>query len=230
MTFVTLNFENFVVQECCLRLSLEQLPIGDLVSDLLASRTEKDQFFASHPQSPLPEEQKKDFTGLDYFPENPDLRLEVTVEKFPEAELIEIQTSTGDIRTYHRFGRFYFNVDGQDASLTIYDTDFGFFLPFVDSLANTETYGAGRYMEPELLDNGKYLVDFNLAYNPYCAYSDRFSCPLTPFENRLKIPIQAGEKIFKSKNEIMLSESKRPVILYNHRSSFLLACNYYGPV
>jgi uncharacterized protein (DUF1684 family) len=67
----------------------------------------------------------------------------------------------------------------------------------VDSLANTETYGAGRYLEPERLENGKYLVDFNLAYNPYCAYNDRYSCPLTPFENQIKVPIRAGEKTFK---------------------------------
>jgi len=63
-------------------------------------------------------------------------------------------------------------------------------------LANKETYPAGRYLEPESLGGGKFLVDFNIAYNPYCAYSDRWSCPLTPFENRLKVPIRAGEKIF----------------------------------
>jgi len=64
-------------------------------------------------------------------------------------------------------------------------------------LHNEETYGAGRYLEPETLPNGKFLVDFNLAYNPYCAYNELFSCPLTPWENRLQVPIRAGEKIFK---------------------------------
>ena len=133
---------------------------------------------------------------MKYFDENESLRLELEVQEFPEQEAVEIQTSTGDVRTYYRFGKFTFTVEGQETSLTIYDTDFGFFLPFVDTLANTETYGAGRYLEPEALENGKYLVDFNLAYNPYCAYNDQFSCPLTPFENRLKVPIRAGEKIF----------------------------------
>ena len=76
------------------------------------------------------------------------------------------------MRIYHRYARFSFCVDGQETSLTIYDTDFGFFLPFVDALASIETYGAGRYLEPEALENGKFLVDFNLAYNPYCAYSE----------------------------------------------------------
>ena len=107
-----------------------------------------------------------------------------------------MQTSTGDVQVYTRYGRFRFEVEGQPAELTIYLADYGFFLPFVDALAGKETYPAGRYLEPEPLENGRFLVDFNLAYNPYCAYNDRWSCPLTPFENRLKVPLRAGEKIF----------------------------------
>jgi uncharacterized protein (DUF1684 family) len=87
-------------------------------------------------------------------------------------------------------------VDGQEAELTIYETEQGYFLPFVDSLAGTETYPAGRYLDPEPLTGNRFLVDFNLAYNPYCAYNEAWSCPLTPFENRLKVPIRAGEKLF----------------------------------
>jgi len=159
-------------------------------------RKEKDEFFAQHYQSPLMKEQKKTFTGLNYFPENPALRLEVEVEKFAQKDEIEVQTSTGDVRVYTRFGRFTFEVEGQSAALTIYETDYGYFLPFVDSLANKETYPAGRYLEPEPIGGGKFLVDFNLAYNPSCAYNENYSCPLTPFENRLKVPIRAGEKNF----------------------------------
>ena len=69
-------------------------------------------------------------------------------------------------------------------------------MPFVDALAGRETYGAGRYVEPERLDDGKLLVDFNQAYNPYCAYNANWSCPLPPRENRLQVPIRAGEKIY----------------------------------
>jgi uncharacterized protein (DUF1684 family) len=107
-----------------------------------------------------------------------------------------MQTSTGDVQEYHRFGRFHFNVQGQPADLTVYYSDGNYFLPFVDSLAGKETYPAGRYLEPEPLGEGFFLIDFNLAYNPYCAYNEHWSCPLTPFENRLKVPIRAGEKIF----------------------------------
>ena len=80
--------------------------------------------------------------------------------------------------------------------MTIYTSDSGYFLPFVDGLAGKETYPAGRYLEPQALGEGRFLVDFNLAYNPYCAYSEHWSCPLTPFENRLKAPVRAGEKIY----------------------------------
>ena len=159
-------------------------------------RKMKDEFFHYSDQSPLTHEQKKAFKGLSYFPPNDDLRLEVTVEEFAEKQRIEMQTTSGDIQVYLRFGRIKFVVDDQPAELTIYQDENSWFLPFVDSLAGIETYPAGRYLEPELLGEGRFLVDFNLAYNPYCAYNDKWSCPLTPFENRLKVPIRAGEKIF----------------------------------
>ncbi len=166
------------------------------MSDLEDFRKMKDDFFAHHQQSPLTPEQKMEFKGLNYFPPNPNLTLEVTVQEFPEKQTIEMQTTTGDIQHYQRYGRFSFNVEEQPAELTIYQSENGWFLPFVDSLANKETYPAGRYLEPEQLAEKRFLVDFNLAYNPYCAYNDAWSCPLTPFENHLRVPIRAGEKIF----------------------------------
>jgi len=159
-------------------------------------RAEKDDFFKTHRQSPLTPEQQRSFEGLNYFPEDPAPRFEATIEVFPNQETVEFQTSTGDVQHYIRYGKFNFEVDGQPATLTLYASEHGFFLPFVDSLANKETYGAGRYLDPERMLNGKVLVDFNQAYNPYCAYNERWSCPLTPFENRLKVPIRAGEKLF----------------------------------
>lgn len=166
------------------------------MTELEAFRAEKDEFFAEHPQSPLDREQKNGFHGLRYFPENPGLRLEVRVEEFPEQAEFDMQTSTGSIQRYTRFGRFKFSVDGQEVELTLYRGEHGFFLPFVDSLAGSETYPAGRYLEPEPLPGGRFRVDFNLAYNPYCAYNEMWSCPITPAENRLKAAIHAGEMIF----------------------------------
>ncbi|MDP1713866.1 MAG: DUF1684 domain-containing protein [Anaerolineales bacterium] len=166
------------------------------MTELDAFRAEKDDFFGSHPQSPLTREQKKDFQGLQYFAENDSLRLEVTVDEFPNKEKFEMQTSTGDAQAYEKFGKFNFVVEGNEVELTIYQRGHGFFLPFVDALAGKETYTAGRYLEPEPLAGGHFIVDFNVAYNPYCAYNEIWSCPITPAENRLKVAIRAGEKLF----------------------------------
>jgi uncharacterized protein (DUF1684 family) len=166
------------------------------MTELEAIRAEKDDFFGHHPQSPLTPDQRRDFHGLNYFLENPDLRLEVQVEELPVKESFQMQTSTGDVQAYERFGRFRFSVEGRQVELTIYRNEHGFFLPFVDSLAGAETYPAGRYLEPEPLPGGRFFVDFNLAYNPYCAYNEMWSCPITPAENRLKVPVRAGEKLF----------------------------------
>lgn len=166
------------------------------MTELERFRKDKDDFFAQYPESPLTREQKKTFKGLNYFPENPALALEVQVEGFPEKKTITMQTSTGDAQEYERFGRFSFTVDGQEAQLTIYATGHDYFLPFADALAGEETYPAGRYLEPQALGGGHFLIDFNYAYNPYCAYNERWSCPIPPAENRLKVAIRAGEKIF----------------------------------
>ena len=166
------------------------------MSELDDFRAEKDEFFGHHPQSPLTREQKQGFKGLNYFPENDALRLDVQVEPLNDPKPMVMQTSTGGVQEYIRFGKFKFQVDGQEAELTIYQADYGFFLPFVDSQAGQETYPAGRYLEPEPLTGNHFLVDFNIAYNPSCAYNEMWSCPITPAENRLKVPIQAGEKLF----------------------------------
>lgn len=159
-------------------------------------RKEKDEFFGRHSQSPLTPEQRHGFTGLRYFPENDNLRLEVKVALLPDETPIQMQTTTGNVQEYVRYGKFQFQVEGQSVELTIFRNQHGFFLPFVDALAGRETYPAGRYLEPEALPGGRFFVDFNLAYNPYCAYNEMWSCPITPTENRLSVPIRAGEKIF----------------------------------
>lgn len=166
------------------------------MTELEAFRAEKDEFFASHPQSPLTREQKAGFHGLNYFPENEQLRIEAQVEEFSVKDGFDMQTSTGGVQHYERYGRISFSVEGETVELTIFRSEHGYFLPFVDSLAGRETYPAGRYLEPEVLPGGRFLVDFNLAYNPYCAYNEMWSCPITPVENGVRVPIRAGEKLF----------------------------------
>lgn len=166
------------------------------MSELHAFRQSKDEFFAVDRHSPLTADQRVRFAGLDYFDEDESLRFEVDLVANSDGQNVQLQTSTGDVQTYTRIGRFSIQVDGEEAWLTIFEGPHGLFLPFVDGLAGEKTYPAGRYLEPERLPSGRYLVDFNLAYNPYCAYNERWSCPLTPVENRIHVPIRAGEKIF----------------------------------
>jgi uncharacterized protein (DUF1684 family) len=168
-----------------------------LMNELIKFRKQKDQFFEKDPHSPLSNEQKAAFEGLDYFPENPELRMVTEVKPYQVQDKVQIQTSTGEVQLYTRFGRLDFEVEGQEASLTLYIGKDGHpFVPFGDATSGKETYGAGRYLEPEELDEGKFLIDFNLAYNPWCAYSPAYSCPLPPEENRLAVEILAGEKNF----------------------------------
>jgi uncharacterized protein (DUF1684 family) len=166
------------------------------MSTLEAFRKAKDDFFRNDPQSPLTQDQRLAFKGLKYFPENPGLDLVVDLAPFRDKKRVSILTNTGDTQTYLRLGKFNFVVDAVPASLTVYANEHGFFVPFADSLAGKETYGAGRYLEPERLPDGRFHVDFNHAYNPYCAYNENWSCPITPQENRIAVPVRAGEMTF----------------------------------
>ncbi len=167
------------------------------MTELERFRKQKDKFFQSDPDSPLSKEQKRAFKGLRYFPENPALRFDAEVEPFEEHLHVRMQTSTGDVQEYVKYGRFRFEVDGQPAELTVYAShDGGTFVPFADATNGSETYGAGRYLELEPHGRHRFHVDFNLAYNPWCAYSPEYSCPIPPKENRLQVPIRAGEKDF----------------------------------
>ena len=173
------------------------------MTDLDHFRQEIDNFLRHHPESPLDQEQKLGFDGLAYFPTAPSLIIKAALDYFPAGEpLIEMQTTTGDLRQYRRWAKFRFEVGGEPAELTIYSDPWGesLFLPFKDGTNGAESYGAGRYLDnhrPGIEVVGDVAtVDFNYCYNPYCAYNEAYSCPLPPRENWLKVPIAAGEKAF----------------------------------
>ena len=168
-----------------------------MTPNLSEFREIKDQFFERDPQSPLDPAQQRTFIGLQYYPENPALRFDATVKRFAGRQVVQVQTSTGEVRDYVKYGMFDFDVDGRRAELTVYSSGNGeAFVPFTDATSGNETYGAGRYLELENRGGDRFFVDFNLAYNPWCAYSPRYSCPIPPPENRLQVPIRAGEKDF----------------------------------
>ena len=169
------------------------------MSRLSEFRKEKDEFFKTGADSPLSNEQKRHFKGLRYYPENHQLHFEVTLKRFEHPEEVHMQTSTGQVQHYLKLGTFSFEVDGQPAELTVYGShDEDAFVPFADATSGSETYGAGRYLDLEWRGGDRFFVDFNLAYNPWCAYSPDYSCPIPPKENRIQVPIRAGEKDFEA--------------------------------
>ena len=164
-------------------------------TDLTEMRQQKDQYYKENPQSPLSPEQQQKFEGLTYYPYNAALDLTVEVKQFTEKTDIQVQTSSGAIKWYRRYGEFTFEVENESVRLTIYKAPHGFFLPFVDAGAGKDTYPSGRYIEPVHISDDTFRIDLNQVYNPMCAYGDGWSCPITPAENRIKVHIEAGEKV-----------------------------------
>ena len=171
------------------------------MSELSEFSIRKDISLREDHYSPLTGEQKHTFRGLNYYEERSDLRYITALERYEHVEVVDLQTSSGSIASYLRWGKISFEVDGKEVDLTIFkdQQSDNLFLPFADATSGHETYGAGRYLEVEPQSNGHLLVDFNYAYNPYCAYNDNWSCPLTPAENRLSVAIRAGERSFEER-------------------------------
>jgi len=165
-------------------------------------RAAKDAFFRSSSHSPIPARARPDFAGLASFPVDSAHRfagLRLSSYEGDGPPTFEIPTSDGGMRPARRVGLLRFEVGGVTHALTAYDLsgghDHSLFVPFLDATSGTETYGAGRYLDLEPEPDGTYVLDFNLAYHPYCAYSVEYSCPLTPGENRLPVRIEAGERL-----------------------------------
>lgn len=161
--------------------------------DIRAFREAKDEFFRTDHHSPIPN--RSDFEGLAYF--EPDRAFEFTTRLEPaDGSEIQVQTSDGQLRTYRRSARAELDGPTGPFSVTLFTSEGreGFFVPFRDSTSGSETYGAGRYLDVEPNPDGTVTIDFNLAYNPYCAYDDAYSCPLPPPENWLTVRIEAGER------------------------------------
>ena len=171
-------------------------------SELKRFRAEKDGVFARDPHSPLTDDQRRNFQGLEYFDENPQLVIQAGIDREVDPEEVRMGTSSGEEQVYHRYGIVRFRVDEQPAQLTLYSSEDSaeLFVPFRDATSGHETYGAGRYLEVEAHDD-HVTIDFNYAYNPNCAYDSAWSCPLPPTENWLRVPIRAGEKTFAAGHE-----------------------------
>jgi hypothetical protein len=175
----------------------------DWKAEIRADREAKDEYFGTNPHSPIPAAERGGFEGLSYYPIDESYRFELQLHEYDDKETVTVGTSTDGERDYLRWGQFRFEVDGEEVTLEAYKSDPDderLWVPFRDATSGEETYGAGRYLdlEPEShrTDEGTWILDFNEAYNPTCAYSDEYECPLPPTENWLDVPIEAGEKAY----------------------------------
>lgn len=147
---------------------------------------------------------RKTFTALDYFPLDPAYRLRASFKAFSEPRRVTIPTVLGTELTLHAPGSIEFSIGGRNHSLLALVEDPAereLWFIFRDATSGRETYGAGRYLYADLADDGSVILDFNKAFNPPCAFTSFATCPLPPLENRLGIPIPAGEKLYSLAHE-----------------------------
>ena len=169
------------------------------VTELTAQRTSKDQQFRESSESPIPKEKRGALLPLPYFPVEPNYAVPGALKLADERPVFEMPTSTGAIRKMALVGVLEFTLQGEPRRLGAFVPEGttrieSLFVPFADLTTGKETYAAGRYLDLDPTRTGYYTIDFNRAYNPYCAYNVSFECPYPPPSNRLDVAIRAGEK------------------------------------
>jgi uncharacterized protein (DUF1684 family) len=171
------------------------------VDEIASARAAKDNDFRTASNSPIPENRRAELLPLAYFPIDPDYKVGAILKPSNDTTVLEMPTSTGGKEPMRRIGTLEFSVKGRPLTLTAFReqraTTDGLFVPFTDLTTGTETYAAGRFLEFEPKTTGIYEIDFNRAFIPYCYYSPTYECPYPPAENRLQIPIRAGERLRK---------------------------------
>lgn len=168
-------------------------------------RQQKDKQFATTEHSPLTAGQQVAFESLDYFPVDKTYKIKAQIEKSEDTTSFVIPTTTNRKPLYRKYGIAHFTLKGKKRSLVIYRSvslmkkekykDY-LFIPFTDLTNGVSTYGGGRYLDARISGGDSLVIDFNKAYNPYCAYNGQYSCPIPPAENHLNLKINAGEKAF----------------------------------
>jgi|LakMenE01Jun11ns_1017448.scaffolds.fasta_scaffold9761163_2 hypothetical protein len=169
--------------------------------ELLDMRREKDEAFRTTAESPIPEHMRDTFKGLKYFAPSEEGVVDAAFVPATSADTITMTTTTSELRPALRAGRFTFSYGTTECSLTAFQflggpTD-SYFVPFTDRTTGETTYRGGRYLDIERTGDSVYVIDFNRAYNPFCAYNDAFSCPRVPRENNLPVAVTVGEQSWK---------------------------------
>lgn len=174
-------------------------------AQLLDDRAARDEEFRLDPDSPIHPDDRTAFRSLEYWAPDPGYRLAGPIDRYDEPERFTIITTTGKERPCERYGRVLLELDGRRLELQVYrlldapdsaSAAERFFLPFKDATSGVETYPAGRYVNLVPAGDGTYVLDFNRAHNPLCAYGrpEKYVCPVTPRENRLPVRVEAGER------------------------------------
>lgn len=177
------------------------VPASPSYPDKIATeRANKDEMFRSDSESPIKPGELDQFVPLAYFPIDEAYAVPAQLQPAAERVTAQMPTSTGTLREVTRLGTLVFTLKGQPLKLAAFAEGNSprLFVPFTDLTSGTETYQAGRYMNLDPTPTGIYIVDFNIAYAPYCYYNAEYECPLPPAENRLKVPIRAGERLRKA--------------------------------
>ena len=163
-------------------------------------------YYSDKKTSPLKKKDLKKFKKLSFFQIDDSFRVVANFERTPNEPIFEMQTSTERLPLYAQYGIATFTIDEKEFSLRLYKSQESklnpeyadnLFLPFTDLTNGNETYGAGRYIDLKIPESNTIIIDFNKAYNPYCAYNEEYSCPFPPRENDLDIEIKAGVLSFK---------------------------------
>jgi uncharacterized protein (DUF1684 family) len=172
-------------------------------AQLRKAREAKDNGFRRADDSPLSTEQRQTFDSLKYYAPDKAYRFDAQLEQFSQRDTVEMPLTDGKADKYLRWGRASFLLNKQEYKLTLFlkadGQDTTLFVPFTDRTNGFATYGGGRYLDAPLPAAGdtEVVLDFNEAYNPYCAYADSYACPVPPADNRLTVEIKAGEKAYK---------------------------------
>lgn len=170
---------------------------GAYLQEVAEHRAAIDRAFREEPD-PIPADKRDTLLPLRYFDVDPSYAVPASLKLADERPVFEMPTSTGKRRRMQRVGVLEFTLNGQPMTLGAFVEEGQridkLFVPFADLTTGSETYPAGRYLDLHPTSTGFYTVDFNKAYNPYCAYNQSYDCPFPPPSNRLKVPIRAGEK------------------------------------
>jgi uncharacterized protein (DUF1684 family) len=163
------------------------------------ARAEKDRAFSEDPDTPIPAEKRAKILPLKYYPVDPSFSIPASLRLSKDRPVFDMPTSTGTMRKMQRVGVLEFTLQGRLMTLDSFVEDgtqqiTSLFVPFADLTTGTETYSAGRYLDLKPTSTGFYVIDFNRAYNPTCAYNPTWECPYPPAANRLKVAVRAGEK------------------------------------